>query len=209
MVFVRPVTVADRIAQISPQLLPTLDHADPAPNLLHGTDHYVYPGSRARKVITIHDLTFLKYPHYATAIVQTYRARIQRCLSWSDGVITFADSTKQDIIDYIINDTKIMCEHPSVTFRHGAQGNKDIIIYSGTMTDAVKAFSMTVHDAYLEKEDSQKTVWVVVSGGYCGQKNSAGKADAVSCDIPLVWNMMTRSFDLAPLYQARFIDRNL
>lgn len=95
-----PVTVADRIAQISPQLLPTLDHADPAPNLLHGTDHYVYPGSRARKVITIHDLTFLKYPHYATAIVQTYRARIQRCLAWSDGVMTFAESTKRDIIDF-------------------------------------------------------------------------------------------------------------
>jgi len=50
--------------------------------------------------MTIHDLTFIKYPSYATSIVQSYRSRIQRCLAGTDGVITFAQSTKQDIIDY-------------------------------------------------------------------------------------------------------------
>jgi glycosyltransferase involved in cell wall biosynthesis len=95
-----PVTLADQVAKLSSRLLPSLDRRLNAPNLLHGTDHYVYPGPAARKIMTIHDLTFIKYPHYATSIVQSYRSRIQRCLAGTDGVITFAQSTKQDIVDY-------------------------------------------------------------------------------------------------------------
>lgn len=95
-----PVTVADGIARLSLRLLPNLDRALNAPNLIHGTDNYVYPRVTARKVMTIHDLTFLKYPHYTPSIVQTYRSRIQRCLAWSDGVITYAESTKQEITQY-------------------------------------------------------------------------------------------------------------
>lgn len=95
-----PVTIADRLAQISPQFLPPAARFSNDPALLHGTDHYVYPCPTARQVMTIHDLTFIKYPQYATQVVRTYRGRIQRCLAWTDAIITFAESTKADIVNY-------------------------------------------------------------------------------------------------------------
>jgi len=69
-------------------------------DIIHGTDHYVYPHRQAKKIMTIHDLTFLKYPFYSNKIVKTYTDRIKNCLNYTDLVITFSQNTKQDIIEY-------------------------------------------------------------------------------------------------------------
>jgi glycosyltransferase involved in cell wall biosynthesis len=69
-------------------------------DIIHGTDHYVYPCRRAKKIMTIHDLTFLKYPFYSNKIVQNYTKRINKCLPWTDLIITFSQNSKQDIIKY-------------------------------------------------------------------------------------------------------------
>ena len=62
--------------------------------------------------MTIHDLTFLKYPQYSTTIVQGYLERIKRCLSWTDLIITFSENTKQDIIEHFkINPDRIKITH--------------------------------------------------------------------------------------------------
>ncbi|BAQ60036.1 glycosyl transferase [Geminocystis sp. NIES-3708] len=68
--------------------------------IIHGTDHYVYPFPYGKKVMTIHDLTFLKFPFYSTKIVKNYSERIKKCLQWTDLIITFSENTKQDIINY-------------------------------------------------------------------------------------------------------------
>ncbi|WP_373481210.1 glycosyltransferase family 4 protein [Geminocystis sp.] len=69
-------------------------------DIIHGTDHYVFPFPYGKKVMTIHDLTFLKFPFYSNQIVKTYTKRIKKCLQWTDLVITFSENTKQDIMDY-------------------------------------------------------------------------------------------------------------
>ena len=78
-------------------------------DIIHGTDHYVYPCRKAKKIMTIHDLTFLKYPFYSNKIVKTYIDRINRCLKWTDLIITFSQNTKQDIIKYFaVTEDKII-----------------------------------------------------------------------------------------------------
>jgi glycosyltransferase involved in cell wall biosynthesis len=71
------------------------------PDIVHGTDHVVYPCQKSLKIMTIHDLTFIKYPEYVPLIVKTYTERIQRCLNGTDLIITMAESTKKDIIHYL------------------------------------------------------------------------------------------------------------
>lgn len=96
-----PVTITNILSQIHLSLLRKNDNYLENPHLIHGTDHYVYPCDRAKKVITIHDLTFLKFPFYSNNIVKTYTKRIKKCLEWTDLVITFSENSKRDIISYL------------------------------------------------------------------------------------------------------------
>jgi glycosyltransferase involved in cell wall biosynthesis len=51
--------------------------------------------------MTIHDLTFIKYPEFINQIVRTYTDRVKRSLKWTDLVITVSESSKKDIIEYL------------------------------------------------------------------------------------------------------------
>ncbi|BBA79311.1 mannosyl transferase B [cyanobacterium endosymbiont of Rhopalodia gibberula] len=103
-----PVTIADVLAKYPNPILSHFEGYLNKPNILHGTDHYVYPYRKSRKIMTIHDLTFLKYPQYSTTLVQGYLERIKRCLAWTDLIITFSESNKQDLIEYFnINSERI------------------------------------------------------------------------------------------------------
>ncbi len=78
------------------------------PDIVHGTDHVVYPHPRARKVMTIHDVTFIKYPEFVSNIVRTYTQRIKECLRWTDLIIANSESTKRDIIEYLGVEEKLI-----------------------------------------------------------------------------------------------------
>jgi glycosyltransferase involved in cell wall biosynthesis len=95
-----PVTLVNGLSQTPNLILPNFEKYFDSPDILNGTDHFVYPCRHSLNVITIHDLTFLKYPEYASPIVRkTYGDRVRRCLQWADLIVTFAHSTKQDITD--------------------------------------------------------------------------------------------------------------
>lgn len=97
-----PVTISNSLAQCTPWVLPYFDNYLEMPDIIHGTDHFVYPESKSLKVITIHDLAFIKYADYSSYIVRkTYLKRIKQCLKWTDLVITFSQSSKNDIIKYL------------------------------------------------------------------------------------------------------------
>jgi glycosyltransferase involved in cell wall biosynthesis len=96
-----PVTITNLLAQYFPSFLNSYDYLFDKPNLIHGTDHYVYPCKDTKRVMTIHDLTFLKYPIYSNSIVKTYTKRIKKCLEWTDLIITFSNNSKQDIMRYL------------------------------------------------------------------------------------------------------------
>lgn len=71
------------------------------PTILHGTNYTVYPCKKNLKVMSIYDLTFIKYPNYIDSVVKTYTERVKHCLQWTDLVLTISESSKKDIIDYL------------------------------------------------------------------------------------------------------------
>ncbi|MEM9922232.1 MAG: glycosyltransferase family 1 protein [Cyanobacteria bacterium P01_D01_bin.50] len=88
------------------------------PNIIHGTNYSVYPCQKSYKVMNLYDLTFLKYPQYTDSIVQTYPKKVKRCLQWTDLVLTFSESTKQDIIEYLQIDSNKICVTPLASRYH-------------------------------------------------------------------------------------------
>lgn len=95
-----PVTLSDRLASIPNPFLGWLEARLDQPDLIHGTDHYIFPSRHSRNLLTIHDLTFLRFPEFVPPLVQGYHRRILRCLPYAAGILTFAESTKQEIIDH-------------------------------------------------------------------------------------------------------------
>lgn len=96
-----PVTITQALLLFPNPCLQAYAQSLEKPDLIHGTDHFVYPCRGSRHLLTLHDLTFLKYPEFVPPLVRTYGLRIQRCLRYTDAILTFAQSTKQDIVEYL------------------------------------------------------------------------------------------------------------
>ncbi len=98
-----PVTLTNLLARIPNNLITSYGEGYlQQPDLVHGTDHFVYPCRHSFKVMTIHDLSFIKYPAYASWIVRnTYYQRLKQCLQWTDLVLTVSESSKRDIVEYL------------------------------------------------------------------------------------------------------------
>jgi glycosyltransferase involved in cell wall biosynthesis len=132
-----PVTLSTWLAQYPNPILPYFEKYFDAPDIVNGTDYFVYPCRQSLKVMNIYDLTFLKYPEYASPIVRkTYADRVRQCLRWTDLIITCSQSTQQDIIQYL-----------------GVQRDRVIVVplasrYSPNFLDAEKLASLQLSSPY-------------------------------------------------------------
>ena len=70
--------------------LPVFERSFGSCDIFHGTNYTVYPFRKSRQVLTIYDLTFIKYPQYCNKIVRAYADRVRRCLRWTDLTLTGA-----------------------------------------------------------------------------------------------------------------------
>lgn len=104
-----PVRVVNLLATLPHNpFLERLERSWERPDIIHGTSYAVYPSRYSKRVITIYDLTFLKFPQYATAVVKTFRQRVAQCLQWTDLILAISESTKQDLIEaFHLNPEKI------------------------------------------------------------------------------------------------------
>ena len=83
---------------------PALNHFEQYfgyPDIVHGTNYSVYPCRKSLKVMSIYDLTFIKYPNYINSVVKTYAERVKHCLQWTDMILTISESSKRDIVEYL------------------------------------------------------------------------------------------------------------
>ncbi|MFM7437106.1 MAG: glycosyltransferase family 4 protein [Snowella sp.] len=96
-----PVTVTNALIKFPNPLLAYLSRSLDRSDVVHGTDHFVYPNPTSRNIMTIHDLTFVKYPDYVPTIVKTYLDRIKNCLKFTDAIITFSENTKRDLVELL------------------------------------------------------------------------------------------------------------
>jgi len=129
------------------------------PDIVHGTDHIVYPCQKSFKVMTIHDLTFIKYPEYVPLIVKTYTERIKRCLNWTDLIITMAETTKEDIVHYLQVDPHKIWVVPLAS-RYSVQENlktsptddQPYILFVGTFEPRKNIKTLVLAFDYLKKK---------------------------------------------------------
>ncbi|MBD2436131.1 glycosyltransferase family 1 protein [Nostoc sp. FACHB-110] len=96
-----PVSVINTLVKFPNPLIPYYEQFLGSPNIVHGTDYFVYPCAKSLNIMSLHDLTFIKYPSFTNFIVRTYTSRIQQSLKWTDLVITISENTKKDIINYL------------------------------------------------------------------------------------------------------------
>jgi glycosyltransferase involved in cell wall biosynthesis len=97
-----PVRLLNVLASIpNNPVLSQLEQRFGRPEIYHGTNYAVYPCRHSLRVMTIYDLSFLRYPEYVTAVVRTYGQRVRQCLGWTDLVVTISESSKRDIVELL------------------------------------------------------------------------------------------------------------
>lgn len=95
-----PVRISNLLLAASDRKLVTayFDYYLQSPTIFHGTNFALFPGKNSRKMITIYDLTFIKYPHYADAVMKTYTQKVRQCLQKVDVAIAISENTKKEIV---------------------------------------------------------------------------------------------------------------
>jgi glycosyltransferase involved in cell wall biosynthesis len=96
-----PIKVTNFLIRYPKLFLPLFERSFGLTDIFHGTNYTVFPFRKSRQVMTIYDVTFIRYPQYSNTIVQGYADRVRRCLQWTDLVLTISESSKRDIVQYL------------------------------------------------------------------------------------------------------------
>lgn len=97
-----PVRIFDILAYFpSNPIISHIEQPFGSPHIYHGTNFAVYPCRNSLRVMNIYDLSFIRYPSYVSKGVRAYAQRVRQCLKWTDLVITNAESSKQEIVEYL------------------------------------------------------------------------------------------------------------
>mgnify|MGYP001222335914 CR=1 FL=1 len=99
------------------ELLPRRVH------LLHSPDFIAPRGGPWRSVITIHDLTFLRFPHFLTTESHRYYNRqIEAAVSRADAIMADSNATRSDILELLrVQPAKVTTVHLAVDERFHPQ----------------------------------------------------------------------------------------
>lgn len=79
---------------------PTISTLD----IYHGLSHELPIGlpARIKKVVTIHDLIFMRYPQFYNPVdVRIYKAKVKSACNRADRVVAISQQTKNDLIDFL------------------------------------------------------------------------------------------------------------
>ena len=120
-----PANVRLRPTPVSERLLTILWHRLRLPlpvewftgrcDLFHSTDFVLPPVAGARTLLTVHDLTFLRYPDCAHPPLRAYLQNVvPRSLARADCVVADSQSTKKDLVELL-----------------GVPGEKIAVVYGG------------------------------------------------------------------------------
>ena len=79
---------------------PAADRLAGGCDVFHGTNFFVPPTRRAKRVVTIHDLSFLTVPQYSSPrIVKPFSRHIRRFVAEADAVMVYSESTRHDLVE--------------------------------------------------------------------------------------------------------------
>ncbi len=96
---------------------PPVDYFIGEIDIIHSTNYTLIPATRARKVITIHDLSFLIYPEFANKGARIHFARkIGDYCARADQIWADSLNTKKDIVDMLaVQPEKIEIVYPIIS----------------------------------------------------------------------------------------------
>ncbi len=88
-------------------------------DVFHSPDYVLPPLRRGRKVVTIHDLSFLRYPEGAEPSLRKYLSRaVPDAVRRADMVLADSENTRQDIIELLgVAPAKVEVLYPGVDAR--------------------------------------------------------------------------------------------
>lgn len=71
-------------------------------DVYHATNYFLPPTASAKRVVTIHDLTFLAAPHLCSPkIVGPFSRNLARFAREADAILTYSESTTRDIAEHL------------------------------------------------------------------------------------------------------------
>jgi glycosyltransferase involved in cell wall biosynthesis len=71
-------------------------------DVYHATNYFLPPTRSAKRVVTIHDLSFLAVPELCSPkIVGPFSRGVQRFAAEADAILAYSESTKRDIVHYL------------------------------------------------------------------------------------------------------------
>lgn len=96
-------------------------------DILHSTNYTLIPSSRARRVITIHDLSFLIFPEFANKGARVhFRKKISEYCRRADQIWADSINTKRDIVEMLaIPEEKIEIIYPIISTKYQVISDKD------------------------------------------------------------------------------------
>lgn len=119
------------------------------PDVVHGTSYRLFAEGRKGSVVTVHDLGFMKYPHFVRKFGSEKMARrVKSALEDATLIITVSENSKKDILEYFpVQGSRIVVTYeginekffqkPDETFmkqvKHKYNIVKNYILFVGTL----------------------------------------------------------------------------
>ena len=120
-----PAGLAERVGRVFPSA--PLDFAAGRLDVYHGTN-FVLPHSRhARGIVTIHDLSFLRFPeHVPPDFFERFKRVSQDAATRADLVIADSDFTGRDVVEYLgVPPERVTTVYPGVSDAFYAPGDRE------------------------------------------------------------------------------------
>ncbi|MFT4740379.1 MAG: glycosyltransferase involved in cell wall biosynthesis [Marivirga sp.] len=114
-------------------------------NIFHGLSNELPSGKspKVKRVVTIHDLIFLRYPHFYPFVDRhIYRRKFKNACETADSVVAVSEQTKRDIIEFL----NIPEEKITVIYQ-GVHHNYNIDISTNRMMYLTEQYGL--HNPYL------------------------------------------------------------
>lgn len=184
-------------------------------DVFHGTNYVVLPTIRAKKVVTIHDLSFVKYPEFVPKTIVDHHTEWSRySAKKSDIIIVDSYSTGNDLQEYFgVDENKIVCVHLAASSRYRFRPRQDVdviqkkyglpesfILFVGTIEkrknvlNLVKAFSLA------KKSNSFAEKLVLVGGMGLGHEEVLSTVEELGLRNEVIFPGYVQDEDIPGLY---------
>ena len=123
-------------------------------------------------------------------------------------LVQVVDLTGDGVPDYVVDIHGYNCLDAAGAVAAGRDGMAVAIFVGGPGGSATQAYEAITDGATVERGSARSRVYVDVGGVDCGQQNAANLpyTDWKFCSRPLDWNAAKKTFQFAPLSQARPVE---